>query len=107
MQNRLQLLYQFLEEDPKDPFNIYALATELLKTNEQEAWKFYNQLLTEHENYVATYYHAAKLQEIFRNKTAAEEIYQKGMVIAKTVGDSKAFTELQRAYNNFLYEDDE
>jgi hypothetical protein len=103
--NRLEILYQFLAEEPNDPFNIYALATELLKTNKTKSWEFYQQLLDEHEDYVATYYHAAHFQENIGNKDVAESIYKKGMQVATKIGNRHAFNELQRAYNELLYDE--
>ena len=36
MNNRLEILKQFVTEEPQDPFNHYALATELLKFDKTE-----------------------------------------------------------------------
>ena len=36
MQNRLEILRQFVAEEPQNAFNHYALATELLKTDKNE-----------------------------------------------------------------------
>ena len=36
MQNRLEILRQYVAEEPQDAFNHYALATELLKTGRTE-----------------------------------------------------------------------
>ena len=38
-QFRLEQLRNFYEEEPNDPFNVYALATELLKFDLQAATK--------------------------------------------------------------------
>ena len=104
--DRLQTLYQFLEEEPNDPFNIYALATELLKTDRSKSWEFYQQLLDQHEDYVATYYHAAHFQEELGNRELAETLYKKGMAVATKIGNRHAFSELQRSYNELMYDDE-
>ena len=108
-QDRLEQLLKFLDEDPNDPFTLYAIATEYRATDEQKALHYYEQLLTEHETYVGTYYHAAKLYEALGRSDVAERTYKKGMQISRQEGNMHAFSELQQAYNNLLgldYEDD-
>ncbi len=108
-QNRLEQLFKFLEEDPNDPFTIYAIATEYRNSDKQQAMQYYERLLSEHENYVGTYYHAAKLYEELGQGATAERIYKKGMQISRQEGNMHAFSELQQAYNKMMgldYEDD-
>ena len=45
MNNRLEILRQFVAEEPQDPFNHYALATELLKFNKTESRQIFEYLL--------------------------------------------------------------
>jgi tetratricopeptide (TPR) repeat protein len=59
--SRLKQLLQFWQEDPNDPFTLYALATEYRPTDPNKALFYYEKLLAEHPGYVGTYYHAAKL----------------------------------------------
>ncbi len=71
---------------------------------------YYQKLLTEHENYVGTYYHTGKLHEVFKEKELAGQVYKKGMQISRQEGNMHAFSELQQAYNKLMgldYEDDE
>lgn len=107
---RLSKLLEFLENDPNDPFILYALATEYNALNDKEkAYSFYLQLTDKHEDYVGTYYHLGKLYEKDQLKEKAIEIYQKGMIVAKNKRDMHAFSELQGAYNTAAgldYEDD-
>lgn len=108
-QNRLEQLFKFLEEDPNDAFTLYAIATEYRNIDKQKAMEYYEKLLSEHQNYVGTYYHAAKLYEEFGQNDAAERIYKKGMQISRQEGNLHAFSELQQAYNKMMgldYEDD-
>lgn len=108
MQNeRLAQLFKFLEEDPKDPFTIYAIALEYQKADPLEALKYYEQLLKEHEDYVGTYYHAAKLYAALDKKEEAEATFKKGLLIAQKQADHHAYRELQNAYNEFLFDEDE
>ena len=108
--SRLEQLFEFYKEDPSDPFTIYAIATEYLKIDQHKSREYYEILLTEHENYVGTYYHAAKLYEQMGEKDKAEQVYKKGMVISRQEGNMHAFSELQQAYNKLMgldYDDDE
>lgn len=111
MQNtRLTKLLEFLENDPNDSFILYALATEYNSLNDTEkAFSYYHQLVNEHPDYVGTYYHLGKLYEKESQKDKAIEIYQKGMLAARTKRDMHALSELQGAYNSAAgldYEDD-
>ena len=110
MQNqRLEKLLDFYKEDPNDSFTLYALATEYKKEDKQKAQEFFDILLKNHEDYVGTYYHAAALYAELNNETKAKEVYKKGMLVARKVGNTHAFAELQSAYNKFMgldYEDE-
>jgi Tfp pilus assembly protein PilF len=107
--SRLEQLLVFLQDDPDDAFTLYAIATEYRNIDKQKAMEYYEKLLAEHENYVGTYYHAAKLYEEFGQNDAAERIYKKGMQISRQEGNLHAFSELQQAYNKMMgldYEDE-
>ncbi|RZL50229.1 MAG: tetratricopeptide repeat protein [Pedobacter sp.] len=111
MQNtRLAKLLEFLENDPNDSFILYALATEYNSLNDTEkAFAYYLKLVNDHPDYVGTYYHLGKLYEKESQKDKAIEIYQKGMLAARTKRDMHALSELQGAYNTAAgldYEDD-
>lgn len=105
--SRLEQLFNFLEENPEDPFIIYAIATEYLKTNIDKAREFYEILLSKHENYTGTYYHAAKLYAETGQADLAEKTYKKGMEIALKNKDLKALNELRNAYNEFMNQDED
>ena len=106
---RLQQLLAFYADDPTDAFTIYALATEYRAREPERAWEFYQKLLAEHADYVGTYYHAGKLLEEFGRKGEAEQVYRKGLVVAKKAGQQHAASEIRQALNNCLgldYEDE-
>jgi len=108
-ESRLQQLFSFLQEDPNDPFTLYAIATEYRHADKEKAMTYYEKLLAEHERYVGTYYHAAKLYQELGQNEKAEHIYKKGMLISRQEGNLHAFSELQQAYNKMMgldYEDD-
>jgi tetratricopeptide (TPR) repeat protein len=99
---RLQQLLAFYADDPTDAFTIYALATEYRPQEPERAWEFYQKLLAEHVDYVGTYYHAGKLLEEFGRKDEAEQVYRKGLGVAKKVGQQHAASELRQALNSCL-----
>lgn len=103
---RLQQLFNFLKEDPDDSFTLYAIALEYEKTDEEKALEYYGRLLAEHEMYVPTYYHAAKLYAELEEFERAKEIYEKGIEMSKKMQDSHALKELEKAYQQFLLEED-
>lgn len=97
--NRLEQLYRFLEERPEDEFLLFAIAKEYEKLgNEEKAKEYYVKLHDNHPNYVGTYYHLGKLFERAEELDKATEIYEKGMEIAKAIGDKHAFGELRGAH---------
>ncbi len=99
--NRLKKLLQFLEQQPNDPFILYALATEYNSLNNtDEAFNFYRKLISDHPDYVGTYYHLGKLLEKNDENENAIEIYQQGILVAKTKRDMHALSELQSALNS-------
>ncbi|MES3019013.1 MAG: tetratricopeptide repeat protein [Bacteroidota bacterium] len=107
---RLQKLLNFLESEPNDPFLKYALATEYLSVKDfDKSLEFYENLLTNHPEYVGTYYHAGKLYEQLDRKADAIATYQKGMEVSRSAKNMHAFSELQSVYNSAMgldYEDD-
>jgi tetratricopeptide (TPR) repeat protein len=104
MSERLQQLLQFYSEDPNDPFNIYALALEFLKTDIKESELFFEKLLNDHEDYVPTYYHAAKFFEQINDRNKAIAVYEKGIAVAKKMNEQKALRELTSAYEELIFE---
>lgn len=95
---RIEKLKAFLAQNGDDSFVQHALALEYVKLNDdgaaREQWEA---LLKREENYVGSYYHLAKLLERQGERDAAVATYEKGMVIAKRVGDRHAYNELQAA----------
>ncbi len=102
---RLSQLHSFLKEEPDDPFILYALATEYSGEAPEKALAYYEKLLEEHDDYVATYYHAAKLYADMGESEKAEQTFRKGITIAQAQNEALALRELQNAYNEFLFEE--
>jgi len=99
MNRRIEQLTAFLQDTPDDPFLLYALATEYVKTGEtNEALRYYEMLRTNHPDYVGTYYHLGKLYEALGAKDKAISVYIQGMDAARKKRDTHALSELQGVY---------
>jgi Tfp pilus assembly protein PilF len=95
---RIQKLKAFLAENGDDSFVQHALALEYVKLNDDGAAReMWDALLKRDEDYVGSYYHLAKLLERQGERDAAAATYEKGMEIARKVGDRHAYGELQGA----------
>ena len=105
-QTRIDLLKKYIEEDPDDPFNHYGLACEYLSEKPEAALKIFQSLLTDHPDYLPTYYHAGQLLEAFEREKEALKVYQSGMALAKAQNNAKAFQELSSVHQNLLFEMD-
>lgn len=104
MNDRLRILRQFVEDEPQDPFNHYALATELLKFDKTESRHIFEYLLEKHSQYLATYYHLGALYVELGEHLLAEKTYVEGIALAYKIGNEKTLRELKGAYQMFLDE---
>lgn len=99
MKNRLEQLRKFLEETPHDPFLKYAHTMELLKLGDDEqAGMGFEDLISNHEDYVGTYYHYGKFLDERGQNERALEIYEKGMAVAQEKRNFHALGELKNAH---------
>ncbi|MEB2784008.1 tetratricopeptide repeat protein [Algoriphagus persicinus] len=103
---RIQLLRQFTQEEPGNPFNWYALAIEFRESDQEEAYSLFAKLLSEHPAYLATYFPAAHLYAEMGEIGQSKAIFENGISLAREQKDMKALQELQNAYQNFLFEND-
>lgn len=104
--DRIQLLRQFTKEEPENPFNWYALAIEFRETDFEESYSLFSKLLSEHPDYLATYFPSAHLFAEMGKIEQAKVVFESGISLAKEQNNSKALQELQNAYQNFLFEND-
>lgn len=99
--DRIQQLIRFVQEEPGDPFNVYALAMEFINGQPEQARPYFDQLLTDHPDYLPTYYHAAALYASLNERDRAAVLYERGIEVARTQKNAKTLLELQRAQQAF------
>lgn len=101
---RIEKLKSFLQQTPEDSFVQHALALEYVKLgNDAAARELFENILTRDENYIGSYYHLGKLLERMGKSDKAIACYEKGMQVAKAIGDNHAYNELQAAYEDLIY----
>lgn len=92
---RIKILEQFVAEDPTDPFNRYALALELAKSDRLKAKEILDQLINSNPDYVPAYYQAALLYLQLSLNEEATIVIEKGVSQAKMQRNQKAANELR------------
>lgn len=96
--DRLSQLEELLKEDPNDAFLQYGIALEYAKKgNVAEAILRIEQLLSEKPDYLGAYYQLGQYYEVVEKNNEAMAIYEKGMELAKKVGNTKTMNELREA----------
>jgi len=96
--DRLATLLTMARDKPNDPFLIFALALEYKSGgNQAESRVYFERLVYEFPDYVATYYQYGKMEEENGNLERAVTLYRIGIAKAKAVGDEKTARELQQA----------
>lgn len=103
-QERVKKLLEFLKNEPNDPFTIYALATEYLNEDDLKSKEYFELLLKDYPDYLATYYHAAQLYADLGMIEEAERTYQAGIALAEKQKELKTLQELRNAFQNFEFE---
>ncbi len=94
---RIKLLEQYVEDDPTDPFNLYALALEYQKQNPAKAGKLFELLLERHADYLPTYYIAGNFYADQAQTAKALDVLKRGLALAKSKGENTTTRELQSA----------
>jgi Tfp pilus assembly protein PilF len=99
--SRIEMLKQYIAEDPADLFSQYALALEYAKAgNNAEAVKILEVVLEKDTNYLAAYYQLGKLYEQAGSVQKAKEVYEKGVLIAQQQRNMKTLNELRSALDS-------
>lgn len=92
---RLQMLTQFLEQNPGDPFARYGLAMEYSKVGQTEqALAEFQKLLELHPDYTNGYFMAAQTLERNGRTAEAKQMLQGGVEAAKRTGNKHALSEM-------------
>lgn len=96
--NRLEMIQQLLAQNPNDSFLLYGLANEYKNQGDlPKAIESYHDLMERNPDYVAAYYQCGQAYEKTGNEAAAAAVYDKGMEVARRLGDAHALSELQAA----------
>lgn len=102
--DRIEKLKEYLQTTPGDSFLKHALALEYIKSgDDMTARNYFNDILLNQPDYVASYYHLGKLLERLGEQLDAIKIYERGMQEAKKAGDQHTYNELQAAYEDLVY----
>ena len=96
--SRFDILKSFVDEDPKDPFNHYALALEY-ETQQQfpQAIAKFEDVIALDSSYVPAYHQLGLLYAQLNRKEEALKVFEKGIRIAADAGDTHARIEMQEA----------
>ncbi len=92
---RLQMLTQFLEQNPGDAFARYGLAMEYSKVGQTEqALAEFQKLLELHPDYTNGYFMAAQTLERTGRTPEAKQMLENGVEAAKRTGNKHALSEM-------------
>src|SRR3954470_321639 len=95
-EDRVQLLSQFLRENPNDAFARYGLAMEYSNRNDVEkAMAEFENLLRTHPDYAAGYFMAAQMLARVGRTDEAKKFLEGGIGAAARSGNSHAMSEMQ------------
>lgn len=97
MSSMIEQLEKFIEDEPDDPFNHYALALEYMKVNVVRAQGLFEELVLKHSQYVPTYYQLGNLYADLGKPDEAITTFEKGIAVAREMNDVKAVRELTAA----------
>jgi tetratricopeptide (TPR) repeat protein len=93
--SRLQMLAQFLEQNPNDAFARYGLAMEYSKAGQTEqALAEFKKLLELHPDYANGYFMAAQTLQRNGRTSEAKKMLENGVEAAKRSGDKHAMAEM-------------
>jgi hypothetical protein len=101
---RVKNLEQWILEDPTEPFNKYALAMELNGKDPQRVGLLFQELLTQHADYLPTYYIAASFFLAQGNQPKAIQTLESGITVAKKQNNLKTEKELHSFLDELQFE---
>jgi tetratricopeptide (TPR) repeat protein len=93
--SRLQMLTEFLQQNPSDAFARYGLAMEHVKAGQTEqALAEFNKLLELHPDYTNGYFMAAQTLERNGRTAEARKMLENGVEAARRTGNKHALSEM-------------
>lgn len=93
--NRLNMLLQFLEQNPGDAFARYGLGMEYSRLGQIEpALEQFHKLLELHPDYTNGYFMAAQTLERAGRTAEARKMLESGIAAAKRAGNHNALREM-------------
>jgi Tfp pilus assembly protein PilF len=96
--NRLEILKEMVQQDPRNSFARYGLAMETLNSGDYAAAiAEFEQLLRSDENYAAAYFHGGQASEKAGDLEKAREFYEKGIAVTTRKGDAHTRAEIEAA----------
>lgn len=100
--SRLEMLTQFLEQNPNDAFARYGLALEYSKLGQTEAaLQQFNKLLELHPDYTSGYFMAAQTLAKAERNDEAKSMLKKGIKSAQRTGNRHALNEMSTMLDEF------
>ncbi len=95
---RINFLEKERQENPDDPFLMYALAQEYLQDEPELSWNLFKTLLQQHPDYLPSYQAAAQFMIERGYKDQAKAVIEKGIQLAKSQQNDKTAAELARLF---------
>jgi tetratricopeptide (TPR) repeat protein len=96
--NRMQILKNMLDQNPRDSFARYGLAMEYANSGELgSAVTEFRALLEFNPDYAAAYFHGGQALEKLGRLEEARQSYEKGIEVTSRTGDQHTRSELQAA----------
>ena len=99
--SRVEVLEEFVRNNPNDSFSRYGLAMEYANAGRQdEALAIFQELLHLNPDYAAAYYHAGMLLSRMGRAQEARRILELGLEVTKRIGDWHTHSELEAALHD-------
>jgi len=96
--DRLEILKQMVEQNPRDSFSRYGLAMEYRNRGDlEEAVRQFRELIAADPGYAYAYFHGGQTLEKLGRVEEAGEMYRAGVDAAAAKGDQHARGEIQGA----------
>ena len=101
---RLEQLQQFYDQDPADPFNLYALGLEYQKSDVDQAAACFESIIKTRPDYLAVYYTLGKLYIEMNKPGQATPVFEAGIEQARRQQATKVMRELKSALDELLFD---